>query len=140
MPAIGVERERKAPKTRQSGVVVSEPPWKKYQMLYKIQFGDSTYFSVAQDAFSSQHRKLAIIQKLFGDDAEDQVRSIQQIRHPRFLACHEVFSFEGSSAVAFEFISLSLAELAGNPLLDELGLASIMGQVGHHNILSASMT
>lgn len=141
VPAVNVTKARKTPitKAHELGAVVPEPLGKKYRKLYKVQFGDSTYFLVAQDAGSSQHGQLVIIQKLFGDDVEDQVRSIQQIRHPRFLVCREVFSFEGSSAVAFEFISLSLAELAGNPLLDELILASILGQVGHHSILSIAL-
>lgn len=136
VPVVSVTKARKSPITKAHELVAatSNAPEKEYRKLYKLQFGDSPYFSVAQDANSSQHGQLVIIQKLFGNDTEDQVRSIRQIRHPRFLVCQEMFSLEGSSAIAFEFMPLSLAELAGNPLLDELILASILGQVGHHSL------
>lgn len=115
----------------QSGSVASDLSSRKYKGILELQFGAASYFLVAQDTLTPSRGKssVAFIQSLSGQDVDSKVKSIQQINHPCFLPYREFLSFQGSFAVAFDYAPLSLAELAANPLLDELKLASIFGQV-----------
>lgn len=103
------------------------PTHERYQTLYEIQFCCSNFFPVAQSV-STASEELVLIQTLTGLDAEDQLQCIKRIQHPRFLKCQDIFSVGEFQKVAFEFMPVSLAEFAGNPLINELVLASIVGQ------------
>jgi hypothetical protein len=130
-------RVKEGPKAYESISIVQKSPWKTYEKLYKLQFGDDKYITVAEKNFSSRDEDsiLVIIQQLIGPSVNSQIRSIQQIQHPSFVAYRDVFCFDATFSVAFEFMPLSLSELAGNPLLDELRLASILRQVGFCGIV-----
>jgi len=105
-------------------------PWKSYKKLYKLQFGDSKYMTVAEKFFSSSGEdNLAIIHNLSGLDTYNHVETLRQVQHPNFITLYNVFRHESTVSIVFEFMPLSLSELAGNPLIDELRLASILGQV-----------
>jgi hypothetical protein len=49
--------------------------------------------------------------------------------HPNFVSALDAFKFEGSVYVVFEHMPISLQYIAGNPYINELRLASILGQV-----------
>lgn len=111
------------------------PLHRKYRTLYEIQFCCSDLFPVAQYiSTDSGEPHLVLIKTLTGSNVEEQIQRIQRLQHPRFLSFHEIFSSDGEFKVAFEFMPVSLAELAGNPLIDELVLASIVGQESPHPI------
>ncbi|KAK3391290.1 hypothetical protein B0H63DRAFT_364546, partial [Podospora didyma] len=102
--------------------------WACYRKLYKLQFGGSDYVTVAEWS-SQEETALLMIQQLTGPSARNQTMFVQSIDHRRFLRPREVISSSTAYHVAFEFMPLSLAEMAGNHLINELRLASIMGQV-----------
>jgi len=77
----------------------------------------------------NEDNSVVLIQSLSGSDVQNQIRSLQQIRHANFVTALEAFQVDNAWLVAFEYMPISLSEFAGNPLLDEIRVASIMGQV-----------
>ncbi|KAH9905236.1 kinase-like domain-containing protein [Xylariomycetidae sp. FL2044] len=69
------------------------------------------------------------MQTLCKDQADNQVRMIHKLSHTHLIGVQDIFGYRNSYYIAFEFMPLSLSELAGNPLIDEPRLASILGQV-----------
>ena len=112
-------------------------PWDSYKKLFDIQLGeDNVFVTVAErkDAQDSAPTRdtlsdLALVRTFSGPWAEDELLELQHIRDTNMVSLHEVFSFEGNYYVAFEYMAYSLYYVAGNPLLDEIRLAAIVGQV-----------
>ncbi|OAA45715.1 hypothetical protein ISF_09583 [Cordyceps fumosorosea ARSEF 2679] len=110
--------------------VVHEPFWKSYKELYSIQFGNGAYFPVAQRTkLQPDKHSLCIVKRFAGANVDKHVHAIQQVDHQQFVQAQKIFSVQNELFVAFEFMPVSLAEVEGNPLLDDLQLASILGQV-----------
>ncbi|KFA66250.1 hypothetical protein S40285_10914 [Stachybotrys chlorohalonatus IBT 40285] len=109
----------------------SSSGWKSFERLFQLKFGQMDYVTVAEKStgLSKGESSLVMIKHLLEPNIQGQILSIQRIQHPHFLTSREILSSEGSSFIAFEFMPLSLSELAACPLLNELRLASILGQV-----------
>jgi len=129
------KREQRA-KPDGSTKIICESPSKYYKPLYQLQYGDSELITVAEKTPFSREKtrrgdcsSLSVVQKLLGPNIISKIESIQQVQHPHFVRAREIFCCE-DTFVFYEFMPLSLAELAGNSLIDELRLASIIGQVG----------
>lgn len=108
-------------------------PWTGYNKLYSLQFGASDYFQVAEETFkkdsNSDQSPVVIVKSFPNTEARTCMQYIQRINHKNFVSVRNFFSTNGESFVAFEFMPLSLSELAGNPLMNDFRLASILGQV-----------
>ncbi|KAI6080159.1 kinase-like domain-containing protein [Hypoxylon rubiginosum] len=117
-------------RTSQPISVMRHSPWDTYKALYQLQLGDSEPTIVAEERTISPKSRFspAVIRHMSG---LDEIQRIQQIRHENFVTVLAIFDHEGSYTVAFEYMPLSLLEVAGNPLLKELQLASIVGQILH---------
>ncbi|KAK3339844.1 hypothetical protein B0T25DRAFT_466982 [Lasiosphaeria hispida] len=111
-----------------------------YEQLYKLQFGNNKYITIAEmksptlhrasldenlsmgkDSFSCKNFSLVIVKNIHGPDTKTQLQSIRQIQHEKFLHLQELFLFESMFLAIFKFMLLSLQEIAhGNPLLNEI--------------------
>lgn len=116
--------------------MVASPPvlhtslWDSYKELYSIQFGNGDYFPVAQRTkLQSDEHSICIVKRFPGVNVEERIHAFQRINHQQFVQVQKLFSVQNDLLVAFEFMPVSLAEVEGNPLLDDLQLASILGQV-----------
>lgn len=113
----------------------SKSPWTGYNKLYSLQFGASDYFQVAEEIFKrdskSDQSPVVIVKSFSNTEARTCMQYIQRINHKNFVPVRNFFSTNGESFVAFEFMPLSLSELAGHPLMNDFRLASILGQVSH---------
>lgn len=116
--------------TAATRTVLSESPWACYNELYSLQFGTSVYFPIAErKQFSPEDNPLCIVKSFSGANAKECIQSVQRIRHQQFVQALDFFFVQEEYFVVFEYMPLSLAEVAGNLLMDDLRLASIMGQV-----------
>ncbi|KAK7214120.1 hypothetical protein V2G26_021298 [Clonostachys chloroleuca] len=99
--------------------------------MVKLQFGDSEYFTVAERSTDSPHESPVVLLKEFsGFKQDDRIRFIQQqTQCEHFVKIRDIFLDESLCFFAFEFMPLSIADIMGNPLMNELRLASILGQV-----------
>jgi hypothetical protein len=61
---------------------------------------------------------------------------LQRTHHPNFVSALDAFRFEQSLYVVFEHMPISLQHIAGNPYMNELRLASILGQVSFDTVTS----
>jgi hypothetical protein len=61
----------------------------------------------------------------------------QQIHHTNIISL-EVLRLEGNCYVAFEYMAYSLYYITGNPLLDGIRLAAIVGQVRPPSVLTTN--
>lgn len=105
-------------------------PWKTYERLYTLQFGDGDYFTVAETKAPAPDENPVVIVKTFAESSRDKVfEAIQRIQHPQFVSARRFFVFGDSAFTAFEFMPLSLSEIAGHPLMNDIRLASVLGQV-----------
>lgn len=120
-----------AARTRQEHMPVAvQSPLKHYKANFKLKFGDSKFFMVAEKLTSQDDNDLQVIIKpLLEPDVSDKTKYIQRIRDASFVSALKVFKEDDISYVVFEFMPISLSEIAGNPLLDERRLASILRQV-----------
>ncbi|KAJ2981007.1 hypothetical protein NQ176_g2290 [Zarea fungicola] len=110
--------------------VVHKSLWDSYNELYSIQFGNGDYFPVAQRTkLQPDEHSLCIVKRFSGVNVEERIHAFQRIKHQQFVQAQKLFSQQNDLFVAFEFMPVSLAEVEGNPLLDDLQLASILGQI-----------
>lgn len=114
-------------------------PWRSYEQIYTLRLGVGDWVSVAQSSnplvsdSARRERKnplsnLVVIRRFSGPDTESKLRRFERIRHANFASALEFFAFEGDSYVVFEYMSISLSYIAGNPFLNEIRLAAILGQ------------
>lgn len=116
--------------TTSSSSGTHETLWDTCVELYSLQFGNSNYFPVVEQTQSlSDEHPIYIVKQFSGVNVEERLNFIQQIKHELFVQPRHIFSIESERFVTFEFMPLSLAELEGNPLMNDLRLASILGQV-----------
>ncbi|KAJ4156158.1 hypothetical protein LMH87_001371 [Akanthomyces muscarius] len=107
-----------------------ETLWDTCVELYSLQFGNSDYFSIVEQTQPlSDEYPIYIVKRFSGINVEERMNFIQQIKHELFVQPRHIFSVENERFVTFEFMPLSLAELEGNPLMNDFRLASILGQV-----------
>ncbi|KAM3552086.1 hypothetical protein ARSEF4850_007553 [Beauveria asiatica] len=110
--------------------VVHDSLWNNYNELYCVQFGNGPYFPVARHIeLQPDGTSLCLVKQFSGADAEECIHAIRRIKHHQFVQAQNLFHIENELSVAFEYMPMSLAEVEGNPLLDDLLLASILGQV-----------
>lgn len=110
----------------------AKPPGETYQMLFDLQIGDKDYFTVAEEEFPDAERKPVVIVKTFtGPTSETDIRAIRRIQHDRFVDPQLFFHIHDGYMVSFEFMPLALCEIAGSPLLNDLRMASALGQVSY---------
>lgn len=113
-----------------AGSATSESPWEYYDRLFKLRFGDSDYFTVAEASKINPNESPVVLVKTFGASKQDDLIShIQEIQHERFVKVREFFQEKGICFAFFEFMPISAAEITGHPLMTEIRLASILGQV-----------
>ncbi|KAJ2976443.1 hypothetical protein NQ176_g4952 [Zarea fungicola] len=110
--------------------VAPKLPWDTYQKLFDLQLGDSDYFTVAEKKAPDPDRNpVVIIKTLTGPGAEIRAQVIKSIRHNRFVEPLLFFSIDTGYLVSFEFMPMALCEIAGSPLLNDLRMASAVGQI-----------
>lgn len=96
------------------------PPW---DYLFNVELGQGRRFVVAQNRSTTPGHFL--IQKL----TLPQLRRVDKIKHENFVKAEHTFAFGEHYLVAWPFMPMSLLEVAQNRLLDDIKLASILGQV-----------
>ncbi|KAI1370153.1 hypothetical protein F4677DRAFT_383970 [Hypoxylon crocopeplum] len=108
--------------------VLSESPWKKYKKIDKETFGEDGTFPVLDYKKLDAKEGDAVLFILKDFARDDHARTIQRIKHPRFLAVQDIFYVERAYSVVFEHMPLSLFELRGLSPMNENCLAAILGQ------------
>jgi hypothetical protein len=104
----------------------SSSPWDYYVKIYSLRLGEHDPVTVAEkkgDSFD-----LVSVSRCQGL-SEDQLELLRLIQHPNFVTVKEVYHEQDGWHIVAEHISRSLQEAVGNPFLDSLKLAAIMGQV-----------
>ncbi|OAQ60866.2 kinase domain-containing protein [Pochonia chlamydosporia 170] len=131
-----VPQQGETPHGKTTAALSKKPksPWTGYIKLYSLQFGASDYFQVAEEVFKKKdsnpdHNPVVIVKSFSNAEAKSCMQYIQRINHKNFVPVRNFFSTNGESFIAFEFMPLSLSELAGHPLMDDCRLASILGQI-----------
>lgn len=123
------------PTKKSDGLITTAPvavkvPQDTYRRLFDLQLGESDYFTVAEEDRSHPDRQSVVIIKTFtGPAAESQIQAIRRIQHNRFVDAKEFLPIDEGYLVSFEFMPLALCEIARNPLLNDVRLASVVGQV-----------
>jgi hypothetical protein len=102
-------------------------PWGSYEKIYQLRLGVGDRVTVAEH--KSHPFDVVTVRSFSGPRAEDVLRMLQRIHHPNFVSALDAFRFEQSLYVVFEHMPISLQHIAGNPYMNELRLASILGQV-----------
>ncbi|TQV90525.1 hypothetical protein IF1G_10848 [Cordyceps javanica] len=107
-------------------------PWQTYEKVFDLQLGDRDYYTVAEKKDpGAESNSVAIFKTFTGPEAGRCVQAIRGIQHTSFVNAHLFFSMDDGYLVSFEFMPMALCEVAGNPLLNDLRLASIPGQVSN---------
>jgi hypothetical protein len=117
-------------------------PWETYEKSHDVRLGVNGYVTVAErrearsNAFTRNGplSNLVLVKEFVGVNVEGKLRKFQQIQHANVLSPLEVFRFEGIYHVVFEYMAYSLYYVAGNPRLDDVRLAAILGQVRYLQI------
>lgn len=109
-----------------------------YQTLFDLKIGDVDYFTVAEEKFPDAERSPVVIVKTFtGPTSETDIQAIRRIQHDRFVDPQMFFHIQGGYMVSFEFMPIALCEIAGSPLLNDLRMASALGQVSYLSTYAA---
>lgn len=116
-------------------------PWEDYEKCWDLRLGVKDWITVAErrgaqsNAVAVKSRpndplsKLVLVKRFEGPSVEENVRKLQQVQHTNIVSALEVFRFERTSYVVFEYMAYSISYIAGNPRLDEIRLSAILGQV-----------
>jgi hypothetical protein len=102
-------------------------PWRSYRKIYQLRLGVGDRVTVAE--CKTHPFDLITIRSFSGPEVEDKLNMLQRIQHHNFVSALDGFRFEQSIYIVFEHMPISLLFVAGNPYIDELRLASILGQV-----------
>ena len=118
--------------------LILESPWNSYEKLYSLQFGENDYVTVAEKTRPEPDQSPLVIVKEFvpGSGA---INAIQKVHHKQFVSLQKLYSTGSTVCAFFEFMPLSLSEIAGHPLMNDLRLASILGQVRDLNRTESSI-
>ena len=109
-------------------LLIYESPWNSYEKLYTLQFGENDYVTVAERSRPEPDKSPLVIVKEFVPESS-AVDAIQKVHHKQFVRLQKLYSTGSTVCAFFEFMPLSLSEIAGHPLMNDLRLASILGQV-----------
>ena len=112
--------------------LVHESPWNSYEKLFALQFGENDYVTVAEKSRPVADQSPLVIVKKFVPGSSC-INTIQGFHHKQFVSPQDLYSTGGTVYAFFEFMPLSLAEIAGHPLMNDVRLASILGQVSGPN-------
>jgi hypothetical protein len=102
-------------------------PWRSYERIYQLRLGVGDRVNVAER--KSPPFDIVTVRSFSGPRIEDKLYMLQRIQHPNFVSAFDAFKFEQSLYIVFEHMPISLQYIAGNPYINELRLASILGQV-----------
>lgn len=125
-----------------------------YRLLYRLQFGNGNFVTVAEprilsksaelpegliqskehilcemNAFYEREIELVMIKELQDSIWAKQATYLRENTGESVVKCLDIFQHEGKHYAVYEYITLSLFELQANPLFDDLSLASVMGQI-----------
>jgi len=130
------------PEIVQSGIEKSQDmngsPWQKYAKFYDIRLGaDDIFATVAERRDKSESsltreeafKNLVLVKSFIGPNVEESLRKFEQIHDTSIVSPLEVFRLGGTCYVVFEYMAFSLYYVAGHPMIDEIRLAAIIGQV-----------
>ncbi|KAF1964838.1 hypothetical protein BU23DRAFT_364707, partial [Bimuria novae-zelandiae CBS 107.79] len=116
-------------------------PWEDYEKCWDLRLGIKDWITVAErrgaqsNAVAVKSRpndpltKLVLVKRFEEPKSKENVRKLQQVQHTNILSALEAFMFERTSYVVFEYMAYSISYIAGNPRLDEIRLAAILGQM-----------
>lgn len=124
---LPIKKSDSAATTAPSAVTL---PRDSYFKLFDLHLGDNDYYTVAEENRPHPDRNPVVILKTFtGPRAENQVQAIRRTQHNRFVDAKDFLPIDDGYFVTFEFMPLALCEIAGKPLLDDLRLACVVGQI-----------
>ena len=116
---------------------VQASPWKTYVKLFDIRLGEENIFVTVAERKNAQYSTLtedplsdlALVESFSGPRVEEKLREIQKTRNTNIVSPLNIFRVDGDCYVAFEYMAYSLYYITGSPLLDEIRLAAVVGQV-----------
>ena len=109
------------------GETSSTSPWFTYKRIYDLRLGNDFYVTVAEE-MAFPYKKVFI--RPFVSTNVNQLRLIQQVRHPNLVTILDAFRHDNKTLVVFESMPVSLRDIATSSLgVDTIRLAAILGQV-----------
>ncbi|KAF3031187.1 hypothetical protein E8E12_001076 [Didymella heteroderae] len=132
-PVLGLSEPPRAPPAQRTrfpviplGRVKSASPWSTYQKMYGIRLGAHYNVVVAQQKQPSH--QLVSIRQFPGHLESNQLRMLRQIRNTHFVAVHDVYRFKKMTHVVFEYMPVSLHEIArSRKRVEAVHLSAILG-------------
>lgn len=118
-----------------------ESPWEDFEKCWDLRLGVNSWITVAErrasqsDVVAVKSRsndplsKLVLVKKFEGYSVQENLHTFQQLQHSNIVSTLEILKFNGASYVVLEYMAYSISYVAGNPRLDEIRLAAILGQV-----------
>ena len=101
-------------------------PWNTYDKKFQLKIKE--YVSVAVK--KALPDELSVIKSFDEEAAYEKILMLQRLRHERFVLPLEVYNFDQTSFVVFDYIPLSLAQVVESPVYpDQEQLAAILRQV-----------
>ncbi|KAI5455652.1 hypothetical protein BGZ63DRAFT_438407 [Mariannaea sp. PMI_226] len=105
-------------------------PYNRYQNAYSLRIGQRLFSVLSLTNPTTKDRHCGGLAEVFnGNDATQQIRNIQGIRHPRFLEALDTYKTDDGMLVVFQFMPFSLFELSTVQELKDPHLAAIISQV-----------
>ncbi|OCK73972.1 hypothetical protein K432DRAFT_398460 [Lepidopterella palustris CBS 459.81] len=102
-------------------------PWTNYEESYELRLGvDNRVVVAVQKDFPFDE---VTVRKFSVSKVPGRLRLFKQDRHGNVVNILDTFRFEEMIYVIYEHMPLSLHHIANSPLLDEIRLAAILGQV-----------
>ena len=109
------------------GETSSTSPRFTYKRIYDLRLGNDFYVTVAEE--TAFPYKEVFIRPFVSTDV-NQLRLIQQVRHPNLVTILDAFRHDNKTLVVFESMPVSLRDIATSSLdIDTIRLAAILGQV-----------
>lgn len=142
-PTLRLPRDASSSTGAASGVsaIGYSSPWVVYRKLFEVRFGNVPSVVVAEPRTTAaggggvvlvhalQTATTATREGTAAALIQEQVQALLRIRHAAFLEVHTIFCHAETFFAVLEFMPISLAELTGNPLLEDVHIACIVGQV-----------
>ena len=101
-------------------------PWGSYSKDYRRQLGSSVVIIYKRSATS----QLFAMKDITGSDTDHKVNVLQQIQHENLISAFEVFQFNNTTSIIFEYMAVSLDNINSSALRpNELQIATIIHQV-----------
>lgn len=138
-PHGGSTTQRSSPLRRPAGFPIAPHgfklacPWTCYRKTYRLRYGADYWLTGAQQ--TKKPCDEVLVQKFPGTVNNDELQRLQDLRHSNVHAVLEVFLQDKTTHVVFEYMELSLHEIA-TVGVNTSELAAILGQVR----LSATVT